>query len=137
MLLLGPICRQGQYIICDQKESICAIHNLFLHRDKMQVDIQGCSTRASQNYWNINRSGLLPKYFSLVNGFAPTDCDIHCIQVFAFYVGLESRMDICEHSKIVSPSSPSFHFTAVQPVFKPFSQVVPQLQLYSQLQLSL
>ena len=38
--------------------------------------------------------GLLPKSFSYVGGLAPTDCDIHCIQSFAFDVGLESSSGI-------------------------------------------
>ena len=42
-------------------------------------------------------------------------------------------------SMIIGPyvNCPSIQSTAVQLVFNPFSQLVPQLELYSQLQLSL
>ena len=43
----------------------------------------------------------------------------------------------CTMGKLIYTQNDPLSGTAVQPVFNPFSQLVPQLELYSQLQLSL
>ena len=57
--------------------------------------------------------------------------------VFCYFLEIKSLFNWLCQSSFSSKSPKLFHSTAVQLVFDPFSQFVPQLQLYSPLQLSL